>query len=116
MMPAFIQNLEKQGVIFRLEGEQVKVIAPAHILTPQLQAELSRYKPFLAGWLKPKPESIDWRERFEERTALRHHDGSLPLEEAEYMARREVLHDYVATCCPALLAEYHAAITHSMRH
>lgn len=113
---AFIQTLEKQGVSFRLEGDQVKVIAPAHVMTPQLQAKLSRCKPFLAGWLKPKPESIDWRERCDERVAIRHHDSNLPLPEAEYLARREVLHDYLAACYPVLLAEYEAAITQPVRH
>ena len=112
----FIQHWESRGVSFQLNGDRVLVNAPGHVATPELQAEMKRCKPFLLDWLKRRAASADWRERFHERAALRHHDGDLPLHEAEYLASRELLHEYLASCHPAVLAEFDAMITQPVRH
>jgi hypothetical protein len=109
MTRATLEQLERQGVSFRLVDGQVKINAPAHILTPELQAKLSRHKPLLCEWLKPQP-SGDWHDRYKERSGILENEGQLLRHEAEYRARREVLHDYVAVYYPMVMGVFDVAV------
>jgi hypothetical protein len=41
--------------------------------------------------LQPADLPGDWRQAWEERAAIREHDGGLPREQAEFLALKEIL-------------------------
>jgi hypothetical protein len=87
MSVALVQTLQAQGVHFRLEGQQVRVNAPAHLVTPELRDTLARCKPFILEQLQltasPPPSDEAWQER----AAIIEHEAGIPREWAEAFAR-----------------------------
>jgi len=117
----FIQQLEEQGASFYLNGDKVKVSAPPEIITPAIRQTLAQYKPDLLAYLKKNQDlssetSDYWREIYEERVAIRRHDGELPMEEASYLARWETLHQFVVEHHPNIMAAFESAINQPVRH
>ena len=110
MSMALVQTLQAQGVCFRLEGQQVRVNAPAHLVTPELRDTLARCKPFILEQLQLTAQPIsgeDWQER----AAIIEHEAGIPREWAEAFAR---------VCCmprPASLsaASWQRVIDHAGR-
>ncbi|MDG1286786.1 MAG: hypothetical protein P8P30_04390 [Rickettsiales bacterium] len=57
-----------------------------------------------------------WHEQYEERIAIRQHDGELPIEEAIYLSRWATLHQFVVLHHPSVMAEFETAINQPVRH
>jgi hypothetical protein len=103
------------GIVLEVDGDDLVIRAPSQLITPSLKAIIQAHKPHLLSLLR-QPKCGQWREGYDERAAIRHHDGNLPLHEAQYIARREVLYDYVAAYYPALLMEFNALIEQGRLH
>ena len=79
-----LDRLHRRGVRFRIDGDRLRWVAPAGVMT---EADLTALREHKAGVLAVLRE--DERDRFEERAAIMQFDGEMTREEAERNAMEE---------------------------
>lgn len=83
--PALLDHLHRRGVRFRVDGDRLRWIAPAGVVT---EADLTALREHKANVLAVLRE--EEHDRIEERAAIMEFDGEMTREEAERRALAEI--------------------------
>jgi len=93
---ALLRELRRSGVTIEAEGEQLIVDGPTRALTDEIIASVQGSKSELLYLIRP-PEgrhcwrAEDWCAYFDERAAIREHDGEVSWAEAERLALEDTI-------------------------
>jgi len=112
MLASKLHEWQQRGINFQLQGDSIKVLAPKPVMTPSLLQEVKSCKSELIDYLKKNQDLssdtvIYWRERYEERAAIREFDGELDRKSAEIAALHEMVDLWIIDNSPQRVSNQH---------
>ena len=104
-----IRELERQGVVFELSGNAVKVKARKGVLTPEIDRILAENKQQLKELVSRLSDNLHYWHSYHERAGM-YTEAGQPEPEAERLAYQSTLVEYCQTLNPEIIAAFEAAI------